>query len=289
MQMRLLRTSRRAAASLALALPLLLLSACGDDEPRQERTAYQADSGSSESATAAAADEPSGAATDETAEPSEAPQSQEAPSPSATQPAEEATPSETQQPAEEAEPASDQECVGADYTFTDLDHLTCEEAKIMVENILNTGGNRDNGTVADDQNRCQPEGSGWWCQPDADGAEWPSTTITPNDPSYDPMDQITRTWMPGGSRDAAAEQADAAPSDTAAVECTGQRFLLTDVSGLSCPEAMGMMDPFLSTGQQGGRISDVQCTVDSGEFQGETRERWSCSRDSGGSLVAYRK
>lgn len=284
MEMRLLLlVPRRAAAALVLAFPLLLLSACGgDDDPGERPTAYQPDAASSESSASAVETEqpsetPEAADDDETAqasEPSGDEQPREADSPA---------PTPSQRPSA-AEPSDEGECVGADYTYTDLDHLTCEQAKVMVESILNTGGNRDDGTVADDENRCLPQDAGWWCQPDADGAEWPSTTITPNDPSYDPMGLVTRTWMPGGSRDAAADS-----SDTAAVECPGQRFMLTEVSNLSCDEALGMMDPFLSSGQQGGRISDVQCTVGSGEFQGETRERWSCARDSGGSLIAYRR
>lgn len=109
-------------------------------------------------------------------------------------------------------------------------------------------------------------------------AEEPNTGQSPSQSTGPPTES-----SPASDSESADEEADTASS----ADCAGRQFLLTDVSDLTCGEALGMLDPFVTSAQEGGRISDVRCTVGTGEFQGKTRDEWSCSRDEGGSFTAY--
>lgn len=271
---------RRLLAALALAIPLAL-TACGGGGDDGEATAEPAVATTTSAESAAPSSTPS-------VEPSTTePTPLETPTTPETLPTE--APRETPNAAAAASQPDAGECIGTDYRFTHLDHVTCDEAKIMVENILNNGGNRDNGTVADDANRCMPNstGRGWYCHPDADGVEWPSTMIEPNDPAYDPMSEIERAWRPSVDRSAGNGTANAY-ANMISVECQGASYDFTDLSGLSCQEAKGMLDPFADSSTD-GRIADVTCTRGITSFTDGEREHWDCTRDSGGSLVAYRR
>ena len=258
--------SRRRAAALLLALPLLL-TACGggDEDDAAPRQAYTPGADSSETASASASASPS-AGQQETAS--------AAPSSSAPEEEPESTPEpEPTQDSSDADDASDTVaehtssdviCSGQQFQITRASDLTCGEALGMLDPFATSG--QEGGRISDVE--CTVASG------ELDGRE---------------ADYWECTRDPGGSLAAYHVPSDEGSGEADTVACSGQRFWLTEVSGLTCGEALGMLDPFVTSGQGGGRISDVHCSVGTGEFQGETRDEWECTRDKGCSLVAYAK
>lgn len=264
--------SRRRAAALLLALPLLL-TACGGDEDEDPapRQAYTPGSDSSETAEASASASPSTTP--------EADQEESASAAPSSQSPEEAEPTSEPEPTQESSDGSDASdvvaehassdviCSGQQFQITRASDLTCGEALGMLDPFATSG--QEGGRISDVE-----------------------CTVATGELDGREADYWECTRDPGGSLAAYHVPSDEGSGDSAeadTVACTGQRFWLTEVSDLTCGEALGMLDPFVTSGQEGGRISDVHCSVGSGEFQGETRDEWECTRDKGGSLVAYAK
>lgn len=276
------RTRRKAAAALLLALPLLLTACGGDDDssaPARQAYTPSAETASSAPAEDAASASPSSSEAEAEAESSE-PQDAESTQASdaeddASTPAEEPT-EDAPSPAEEetaAEDTSDDaaavDCSGREFQLTDVTDLTCAQALGMLDPFVTSG--QEGGRITDVEcsvGRGEFDGQEhdeWTCSRDAGGS------------------------FVGYRTAASAENAADSAQSEAAVDCEGQQFLLTEVSDLTCAQALGMLDPFVTSGQDGGRITDVACSVGRGEFDGRERDEWACSRDAGGSFVAYAK
>ena len=262
--------SRRRAAALLLALPLLLTACGGDeDEDAAPRQAYTPGSDSSETAEASASASPS-------TTPEAGQEDSASAAPSTQAPEEEAEPTSEPEPTQDSSDenhvsaehaSSDVICSGQQFQITRASDLTCGEALGMLDPFATSG--QEGGRISDVE-----------------------CTVATGELDGREADYWECTRDPGGSLAAYHVPSDEGSGDSAeadTVACTGQRFWLTEVSDLTCGEALGMLDPFVTSGQEGGRISDVHCSVGSGEFQGETRDEWECTRDKGGSLVAYAK
>ena len=266
---------RRTLAALALAVGLAL-SACGggDDDEAAPREAYQPGA-ASESADPTDSASPSQSA-------SATPKAEASSTSASSAPASEA-PQKTEEPREEkpsqapeeqpsAAPAQE-ECVGSDYNFTDLrGDIGCYDAKVAVEKVLNTGTPLGAG-VADNNVMCTPEGSSWTCAQLGDTVY--GITVQAKNPAKDPLQDI----LDSSSSD------DSEAAEPAAITCSGAAYEFSDVTGMDCSTALAVLDPFVDRRVPEGRSGADQCYM---EKQGG-REHWSCSRDSGGSLVAYRK
>lgn len=262
---------RRLLAALALAIPLAL-TACGgggDDEATADRTAYQP--GSTPSASAPASPEASASESASEAPSEKASETPKAKPSSAEPTAAETTaeePAETQAPAEpSAAPAAAEACVGSDYNFTDLSgDIGCYDAKVAVENVLNNGQEMGGG-VSDSSVKCTPQGASWQCSQLGDTAY--TITVQAKSPAHDPLQDLLE-----GSSSPAAEPA--------ALTCSGSAYDFSGVQGMSCQEALVILDPFVDRRAPEGSFGGAQCYM---EKAGST-EVWSCSRDSGGSFTA---
>lgn len=258
---------RPALASLALAIGLALSACGGGDDPSPQREAYQP-SPQSESASGSASEpSESSPASDESSDSESSPSAEEPEEDETTEPAEEPS---SEEPS--AAPA-DQECVGSDYLFTDLaGGIGCYDAKVTVEKVLNSGSETGGG-VADSNVKCTPAGAGWNCAQLGDTSF--GITVQAKDPSDDPLQDIL---------DGAPE--DTSSSDTASVDCSGHSYDFTDVQGMTCSEALAVLDPFADRDVPSGRSGGVQCEMETVSINAASHEEWTCARDSGGSFTA---
>lgn len=259
-------TFRRTVAALFLALPVSLtsLTACGGDDEPAAREAYQPGN------SASASPSPSGSSSEASSEPSEA-SGTESPQP-------EASDTEAGQDAPE--------CEGGDYSYPVLrGGITCDDAKALVEGVISDGVTRDDGVVASGTAFCRPGGSNWNCGYLPEGGSEVEVQARAKDTFEDPLTEVDSAEDSGS--DAAAADGDSIDSDSLDVECVGQLYDLTDVEGLACNEAKGILDPF-TPGENGShRIGDSACIAEAVTIDGRSGQRWTCSRDSGGSFVAY--
>lgn len=209
------------------------------------------------------------------------------------------------------EPSEAEECTGSNYDFPVLrGGITCQDAKVLVEEVILSGATQDNGVVTTSDAYCRPGGSNWNCgylpegsseievqvrakdafnDPlrDVDSAD-DDTTEDDDEPSDDAADSGSST---DSDSDSGAEADIASDSEINSsdltIECEGQLYDFTRVDDLTCNEAKGILDPFTPGDAGTSRISDAVCTAEDITMDGQEAQRWSCTRDAGGSFLAF--
>lgn len=184
-------------------------------------------------------------------------------------------------------------CQDGDYVYTALQGLGCDEAQRVVDELSYEGSAEGEYSVVSDRHFCASEGVVAWefhdpvyvCGVNGAGNvgfHLDPLTVTADHPLL---------HVDAGSAGSSAEVLPVEVSE-AAVDCVGVNYEFTEVDGLTCPEAKGMLQPFLEgrgapAGDDGQVLDDTQCTRAPAERGGATVPSWSCSRTQGGSFVAY--
>ncbi|MFI7742933.1 hypothetical protein [Kocuria rhizosphaericola] len=184
-------------------------------------------------------------------------------------------------------------CQDGHYVYTDLQGLGCDDAQDIVNELRSAGSAEGENFVASDHYFCAGEdveptvhhdpmyACGVYGAGDI-GFHLDPATITADHPLL---------HIETDSPDSSAGEMTAEVVE-AAVDCTGVNYEFTEVDGLTCPEAKGMLQPFLEgrgapADSNAQVVDDTECTRAPAERGGATVPSWSCSRTQGGSFVAY--
>ncbi|GGG58053.1 hypothetical protein GCM10011374_21040 [Kocuria dechangensis] len=184
-------------------------------------------------------------------------------------------------------------CQDGNYVYTELRGLDCDEATWIIGELRERASAKDAYTVATNEHLCETRGT--------DPTEFhdPMYVCGPRgtpDVRFN-LDPIVVTWdhpLLDVQEDTDRESVeDVVPDvDDAAVDCVGVNYEFTEVDGLTCPEAKGMLQPFLEgkgtpADEDAQVVDDTACTRAPAERGGATVPSWTCSRTQGGSFVAY--
>ncbi|MFE7630930.1 hypothetical protein [Kocuria sp. NPDC057446] len=180
-------------------------------------------------------------------------------------------------------------CQDDDYVYTALQGLGCDEARGVVDELSFAGSRDGEFSVVSDRYFCASEGVEPWEFHDpvyVCGVNGAGDVGFHLDPLTVTADHPLLHVEAGSAEDFTAEVVDAA------VDCEGINYEFTEVDDLTCPEAKGMLQPFLEgrgtpAGDDEQVLDDTECTRAPAERGGATVPSWSCSRVQGGSFVAY--
>ncbi|MGQ1798872.1 hypothetical protein ACT4S5_17295 [Kocuria oceani] len=186
-------------------------------------------------------------------------------------------------------------CRDDTYIYIDLQGLGCDDAQNIVDELSLAGRAEGENFVTSDRYFCAGE--------DVEPTEY-------HDPMYAcgvygagdigfHLDPATITadhpllHVEADSVDSSAGDMTAGVTE-APVDCMGINYEFTELDDLTCPEAKGMLQPFLEgrgapADSNAQVVDDTQCTRAPAERGGVTVPSWSCSRVQGGSFVAYAK
>ncbi|GAA1762824.1 hypothetical protein [Kocuria aegyptia] len=184
-------------------------------------------------------------------------------------------------------------CRDDNYVYTSLQGLGCDEAQDVVDEIAYEGSAEGEDFVTSDRYFCAGEGVDPTVHHDpmyACGVYGAGDVRFLLDPAIITADHPL-LHVEAGSADSSDEQMPAEVVE-AAVDCVGINYEFTEVDGLTCPEAKGMLQPFLEgrgapADSNAQVLDDTECTRAPAERGGATVPSWSCSRTQGGSFVAY--
>jgi hypothetical protein len=184
-------------------------------------------------------------------------------------------------------------CQDGDYVYTALQGLGCAEAQRVVDELGHEGSTEGEHSVVSEQHFCASEGVEPWefhdpvyvCGVNGAGDvgfHLDPLTVTADHPLL---------HVEAGPADSSIQESTAGVIE-AAVDCEGINYEFTEVHGLTCPEAKGMLQPFLEgrgapADSNAQVLDDTECTRAPAERGGATVPSWSCSRTQGGSFVAY--
>ncbi len=180
-------------------------------------------------------------------------------------------------------------CRDGDYVYTDLRGLGCDEAQGVVGELRASGSAEDDQSVVSDEYYCSGDGVEETAYHDpmyACGVVGAADVSFLLDPVTITADHPLLHVETGPTISAPEEMTDVA------ADCVGVNYEFTEVDGLTCPEAKGMLQPFLEgkgtpADSDGQVLDDTQCTRAPAERGGATVPSWSCFREQGGSFVAY--
>lgn len=184
-------------------------------------------------------------------------------------------------------------CRDDDYVYTSLEGLGCAEAQDIVDELSYEGIAEGEDFVASERYFCAGEGVEPTVQHDplyACGVYGAGDVRFLLDPATITADHPL-LHVEAGSVDSSTDEVTAEVVD-AAVDCVGINYEFTEVYDLTCPEAKGMLQPFLEgrgapADSSAQVLDDTECTRAPAERGGATVPSWSCSRTQGGSFVAY--
>lgn len=184
-------------------------------------------------------------------------------------------------------------CQDDNYVYTGLQGLDCAGAQSIVSDVITSGRPAGVHSIETEQHYCAGQGAAarepgeplYACGVlpiDTDGVRFGLNPVADEHPLLHAGTGESATA--GGSAEGAAADA----------SCTGVAFDYTELQGLSCEEAKGMLQPFTegkatSVGEFGLHYGDTQCVGSPKERNGAMVPSWSCTRANGGSFVAYSK
>ena len=180
-------------------------------------------------------------------------------------------------------------CRDGHYVYTDLQGLGCDDAQRLVDELSSDGRTQGEHSVASDRSYCAGEGVEETEHHDpmyacgVNGAGDIRFTLDPVTITADhPLLHLEEEPVESSTEEVAE----------AAVDCVGVNYEFTEVDGLTCPEAKGMLQPFLEgkgtpADEDAQVVDDTACTRAPAERGGATVPSWTCSRTQGGSFVAY--